>query len=243
MSSSRGKTLTQNFDRTSAKEKEMKRYFMWSCLASVVLTLTVSLGMAQQSGSSPPDQIEEDWQVIVANPDPVAIGPQITTCASPNSVPTGSFVTFYLNYQDYPSWNAGGLQVKAYGPVANPGSSPPVLNSSNQGNGVCETQGETITWTQQMSLSGGNLQYNVVNGQSSTWGKFGQGVGTLAVSMPCTVADLGSYKPDYSVSKSGVSWQSNRVTSMTLLQVRYYSGGKLLSTDSTARQVNLSPGN
>ena len=23
-----------------------------------------------------PDQVEEDWQVVVANPDPVAVGPQ-----------------------------------------------------------------------------------------------------------------------------------------------------------------------
>jgi hypothetical protein len=29
---------------------------------------------------------------------------------------------------------------------------------------------------------------------------------------------------------------------MTLLQVRYYSGGQLISTDSTQRTVDLTPG-
>jgi hypothetical protein len=215
----------------------MKRHFRWSCHAAAMLALAVSLGMAQPSGKPPADQVEEDWQVIVANPDSVPVAPQVTTITSPNSDPAGSFVTFYLNYQDYPSWSPGGLQVKAYDPA----SSPPLRDWSKAESGVCETQGETITWTQRMSLSGGNLQYSVVNGQSSTWGTFGQG-GTLRVSMPCTLSDLGSYKPDYSVSKSGVSWQKDRVGSMTLVQVRYYSGGQLISTDSTARPVKLTPG-
>jgi hypothetical protein len=207
-----------------------------------MLAVAASFAMAQQPGTPAPDQIEEDWQVVVANPDPVAVGPQITTCACPNSDPAAAFVTFYLNYQDYPGWSPGGLQVKAYGPAPNASTNPPVLDSSSQGSGVCETQGETITWTQRMSLAGGNLNYNVVNGQSATWGKFGQGEGTLGVSISSTLSDLGAYKPDYSVAKSGVSWQSNRVTSMTLVAVRYFSGGKLISTDSTPRPVDLTPG-
>ena len=93
-----------------------------------------------------------------------------------------------------------------------------------------------------MSLSGGSVNVNVVNGQSTTWGNFGQGEGSLGVSLSSSVSDLSSYQPTYSVSKSGASWQANRVTSMTLLRVRYYSGGQLISTDSTPRTVNLSSG-
>ncbi len=221
----------------------MKHYFLWSCCAASMLAVAATLGMAQQPGPTVPNKIEEDWQLVVANPDPQSIGPQITTCASPNSDPAAAFVTFYLNYQDYPSWSPGGLQIKAYGPAPNASTSPPVLDSASQGSGVCETQGETISWTQRMKLSGGNLNFKVVNGLSTTWGQFGQGPGTFGVSMPSTLSDLSAYKPDYSVSKSGVSWQSNRVTSMTLLRVRYYNGRQLISTDSTSRTVQLTPGN
>ena len=118
-----------------------------------------------------------------------------------------------------------------------------MLNANSSGTGVCETQGETITWTQQMTLSGGSVNFNVLNGQSVTWGKFGQGLGLLGVSFPCALADLSGYQPTYSVAKSGVSWESNRVTSMTLVQVRYYSGGQLISTDTTARSVSLGTAN
>src|SRR4029077_2107147 len=98
------------------------------------------------------------------------------------SDPTPAFVTFYLNYRDYPNWQPGGLQIKAYGASSDPSSPPPLLDSNTQGTQVCATSGETITWTQRMSLSGGNINFNVVNGQSTTWGNFGQGQGSLGVS-------------------------------------------------------------
>ena len=55
-----------------------------------------------------------------------------------------------------------------------------------------------------------------------------------------TLTDLSlTYSPDVSATKSGVSWESNFVTSMTLVQVRYYSNGLLVATDSVARPVAL----
>ena len=218
----------------------LRPYRTWFGVA--FLALGVSFGMAPLAAPEP-DRIEEDWQVVVANPDPTASGPQMTTCMSPSSDPAQPFVTFYLNYEDYPSWRPGGMQVKAYGATPGMSTSPPVLDAHSSGTGVCETSEETLTWTQQLTLSGGNIDFNIINGQSETWGKFGQGQGLSGVSMPSTLSDLGAYQPDYSVSKSGVSWQSNRVTSMTLVQVRYYSGSVLLSTDTTPRTVKLGTGN
>jgi hypothetical protein len=206
-----------------------------------LLALTAPVGMAQVPGT-PPDQIEEDWQVVIANPDATAVGPQITTCMSPIPDPSLGFITFYLNYRDYPTWSPGGMQMKAYGPIPGPGTSAPVVDSDSSGTEVCQTPGETISWTQRMSLANGNVRYDVVNGQSTTWGSFGQGRGLDAVSLPSSLTDLSGYNPNYSVSKSGASWQANRVTTMRLLQVRYYSRGSLISTDTTPRTVALTPG-
>jgi hypothetical protein len=206
-----------------------------------VLVAGGSIALAQ-SASPPPDQVEEDWQVVIAEPDPLGVGPQVTMIMSPTSDPSAAFFTFYMNYRDDPSWMPGGLQVKAYGAVPGPGQSAPLVSSATQGDQVCQTSGETITWTQRLGLSSGTLSFDIANGQSTTWGKFGQGQGNQSLSVSSTLTDLSSYKPDYSVSKSGVSWQANRATSMTLLQVRYYSGGKLISTDTTPRTVNLTPG-
>ncbi|MFO0891498.1 MAG: hypothetical protein U0790_20440 [Isosphaeraceae bacterium] len=214
----------------------MKTYSTILKRGATLMALVCLMGFAPEN-PPPPDHVEEDWTVVLASPDPLAVGPQITTVMSPNSDPASPFVTFYLNYRDHPTWQPGGLQVKVYGTPDDPAADPPVLGSDSQGAEVCQTTGETITWTQKLRISGGSLNYNIINGESSTWGKFGQGQGTLGVSATCSITDLGAYRPEYSASKSGVSWQSNRVTSMTLLAVRYYRGGNLISTDAAPRVV------
>jgi hypothetical protein len=208
-----------------------------AAILATTIALTGSIGLGQTS-SNPIDRVEEDWVLVIGTPDSTAVGPQITTCMSPVSDGSTPFVAFDLNYQDYPSFLAGGLQAKVYS-----NSSGDVLSSSSQGDAVLQTTGETITWTQRMSLSGSNtLTYTIVNGQSTTWGAFGQAQGLNALSFTAAVSSLANYSPATSVAKSGVGWQSNRITSMTLVQVRYYSDGQLVATDTTSRSVNLSIG-
>ncbi len=66
-------------------------------------------------------------------------------------------------------------------------------------------------------------------------GSFGQD--NLSVAFPAPVNSLANYNPDVSAANSGVSWESNFVTSMTLVQVRYYSCGLLIATDTNPRSA------
>jgi hypothetical protein len=50
---------------------------------------------------------------------------------------------------------------------------------------------------------------------------------------------LSGYRPDASIAHSGPGWQSNRVSSMRMLRVRYYNAGQLVQVDETARTVDL----
>ncbi len=211
------------------RTRSMKTMFL---LATIALAGTVGLG---QTSSPAIDQVEEDWQLVIASPDPVDVGPQITTCMSPVSDGSTPFFALDMNYRDYPSYYSGGLEAAV---ISNSNGS--VQDYSTQGDEVLGTANETITWTQRMSLSGGTATYIVVNGQSTTWGSFGQDDGLGPVRFTTSVTSLASYSPDTSVAKSGVGWQSNRVSRMTLVRVRYYSGGQLVSTDTTSRSVNLS---
>jgi hypothetical protein len=204
---------------------------MVSSLATLALACSIGLG---QASSGPADQIEEDWQVVIASPSAVEVGPQLTTCMSPVTDDSTPFFAFNLNYRDAQSFHAGGLQATVY-------SNGTVLDSSSQGDALCQTSNETITWTQRMSISGdGRVTCTIVNGQSTTWGQFGDSQGLDSVGFNTSVTSLASYSPTTSVAKSGAGWQSNRVTSMTLKRVRYYRGGVLSSTDNTARTVTLS---
>jgi hypothetical protein len=210
----------------------MRRFLSNGVLAMLILNASMSLARAQSS--PPPDQIQEDWQVVIGVPDPVSAGPQISTSLSPVADGSTPFFVFDLNYQDSPIFVPGGLQVQTW-------SGDDLLASTTKGTAQCSTNGETITWTQSMILSSGSISFAINTGRSTTWGKFGQGQQlNVSGSFTTSLTSLSQYSPATSVANSGVGWQSNRVTSMTLLQVRYYAGGKLISKDTTTRTISLS---
>lgn len=211
----------------------MKRLVLLPLIACVAFLCSFDPVVGQ---SSPvPDRVEEDWVLVVATPDAAANGPQITTSMSPSGdVTVGPFVAFDLNYREYPSYTQGGMQVQVW-------SGSNLLSTSTQGSNQLNTPNETITWTQFQSLQAGTVTYGINNGQSQTWGKFGQGNGLLNVTFPSTLSSLAGYSPDVSVSHSGATWESNHVSSLSLVQVRYYSGGQLILTDTTRRECILPP--
>ena len=213
----------------------MRHSRMALLLSSALITLSVATASAQLPGIPSPDAIEEDWQVVIANPDPLGVGPQITTVMSPVGDNSSPFFAFDMNYREYPIFAAGGMQIQVW-------SGNRVTDTSSQGNSLFNNAGESITWTQRMSISGGNVNYAVNNGQSTSWGQFGQG-SQLTVSFPSTLSDLSGYDPDGgSAANSGASWQSNHVTKLVLLRVRYYANGQLLWTDTNPRILIAPPG-
>jgi hypothetical protein len=195
------------------------------------LTLCGANAFAQLS--LPPDRVEEDWQLVVASPDPLGVGPQITTCMSPTGDTSLPFVAFDMNYREFPSFSPGGLQTQVW-------SGGTVTTYASQGSSLFTEAGETVTWTQRMSLSAGTLTYSISSGSSTTWGTFGQG-SLLNVNFATAVPSLVAYDPDKSAARSGASWESDRVTSLTLVRVRYYAAGQLLRTDNNARVVVNNP--
>jgi len=193
-------------------------------LFGVVLTST-------GSGSLPIDRIEEDWELVIRSGDVVAAGPQITTTMCPGPVKDNPCANFNLNYRDGANFQAGGLQIEVFDAQA-------LVAAATSNTESLQTDNETITWTQKMSISGGSATFRVQSGQSTTWGGFG-GDG-LTVTFPTALGDMSSYSSNISVEKSGVGWQADHVSSMRLMRVRYYSGATLVSTDSTPKVVLLS---
>lgn len=210
----------------------MRRGIVTLLSTALVLGATPLAGLALTPTTTLIDAVEEDWTLVVQTPDTVEAGPQVTTSMRPAVGDTTSFIDFDLNYREYPDFEPGGVQIQVW-------SGDDCVQTATQQTAQLNTPGETISWTQRMSISGGTITYEINNGQSTTWGQFGQGNGNLSVSQAGSFTDLSTYSPADSVARSGVSWQSNRVTSLTLTQVRYYSGGSLVKTDTTARTVNL----
>jgi hypothetical protein len=203
---------------------------------SVVATLVFPIAaIVAQTPAIVPDQVQEDWQLVIGTPDIVGVGPQITTSMSPVSDNSTPFTAFDMNYREFPSFQAGGMQIQVW-------SGNDVLDTATEKTEQFSTPGETITWTQSMSIGqDGTVTYRVMNGQSTTWGNFGLNAQHLTVTFPTAINSLSGYSPTTSVNNSGASWESNYVTQLTLVQVRYYAGGRLISTDTTTRSLIPAP--
>jgi hypothetical protein len=185
-------------------------------------------GAMSRADNPLPDRVEEDWVLVVATPDAEGVGPQITTSMGPTAdQKTAPFVAFDLNYREYPSFVAGGMQLQVW-------SGETLLSYATSHTEQFNTQGETITWTQRMSLSDGRLTYKIASGTSTTWGAFGD---DLSVSFATNLSSLAGYSPDTTVANSGASWQVNNVKKMALVAIRYYAGDTLISTDSIPRSI------
>jgi len=211
----------------------MSHYGLSAIQGLMLLALLPTLGYAEE----PPaafDRVEEDWEVVIDQPDLVAEGPQITTSMTPHEDIAGLFFAFNINYRGEDPYETGGLEVVAY-------DGDTILQVDTQHEKLLEFDNEVIRWTQLMRLTGGGaIDYKILNGQSSTWGNFGQGSGTnLDLSQLINMTQFTDYHPDTSLKFSGVGWQGNRVQSMALVKVRYYLGGELIAIDDTRREIDL----
>ena len=172
--------------------------------------------------------VEEDWELVVDQPATSNNGPQITCSISPLTM-DAAYAALDINYHTQSDYVSGGLQMHAWNP------SQPIVTATFPASGMLNTSDETITWTQTMALRDGLLRFQVVNGQSQTWGAFG-GPGQ-AITLTARLENLNGYDPQVSLDNSGVSFASNRVRSLTLQAVRWFDGAGRLVRQVTTPQV------
>jgi hypothetical protein len=205
----------------------MRTAMICAGLGILCLTTHVSadpLSNGQQLNIS---RVEEDWQITVGTPDPNFNAPQITMVMTPYPGTTGHHAVFEINSQTQPNYAAGGMQLQRwfgcenFADVVSPGNTA-----------VMQTPGEVVTFTMSMEVDGSTLTFGVSNGNSQTWGSFGNGQ-SMALSVGFENTNLNSYDSSQSLANSYVGFGSNRVQQVIRTAVRYYSNGNLIATDST----------
>lgn len=172
-------------------------------------------------------QVEEDWELVLGEPDAVMVGPQVTTTMSPVGNLDGVYFTFEINHRSAPWWTPGGLTIHQW-----MGESR-VQSFDRSDRSVMQTSGETVAWTQILSVDGNHLTFQIKNGTSTTWGAFGYS--NWFKLRTNWGGDLNGYSPDLSVAHSGAAFAGNRVQLLRIKEVRLtLSNGQTL-TDSTPR--------
>lgn len=205
-----------------------------------VLLLSLALcalagGRAAAQEATTITAVEEDWFIQVGTPSPEETAPQITIVTTPTGHLQGHYAVFEMNHIPVPEFFSGGLQLQSWSGEQNLGARH-FANTSG-----LAIPGEQITFTVRMSVQDGRLRFKVVNGQSQTWGNFGD-EGSLRQRVFTSMTNLNGYDPDKSAEFSRVSFAGNRVSKLALKRVRYYSGSTLLDTDETERTIHAYTG-
>ncbi|MBI3865171.1 MAG: hypothetical protein HY290_25125 [Planctomycetia bacterium] len=204
-------------------------------LAGLAVLATAPRAGAQGGAGVDVFRVEEDWELVVDSADSNINGPQITCSISPLTMDY-AYAAFDVNYHTQPEYSAGGLQLHTWDPL------DPIEYANSTRTGMLATAGETVTWTQTMTLNAGVITYRVCNGQSDTWGNFGHGnsqQGHLTLDMPSTLSNLNGYTTQVSLDNSGVSFASNLVGSLRITAVRWYdANGNLIQENNASQAVH-----
>jgi hypothetical protein len=175
------------------------------------------------------DRVEEDWEIVVNEPASNTNAPQLINTISPTWHNQGQYAIFEVNHITQPVYEQGGWQLQRwYGDIYRTArTSTPAA--------VLSTPGETITYTLALSVTSGVLKYELLNGQSQSWGAFGGPNENLSVAS--LYSNLNGYSTSLSVNNAKVGFASHRVARFALKEVRWYSGGSLVQTDSTVHEI------
>lgn len=175
-------------------------------------------------------RVEEDWVLVVGAPAANDNSPQVTCVIAPSTLDNG-YAALDVNFHSQPDYSAGGVQLHVWSPTT------PMLIANSEPTGMLQTSSETISWTTRMSVASNQLTFQIVNGSSTTWGDFTDN-GSLQLTVGALLSSLEGYSPSVSIANSGIPYASNRVTSLTLKAIRYYSSsGQLLGQYSTPQVV------
>lgn len=158
--------------------------------------------------------IEEQWRLEIGEPDVDLCAPQVSMAFSATGGLEGEFFVFTLNHWGEPEFSPGGLQLQRWcdgGCVSTVQARP---------NSLLDHDNDVIRWTQRVSLSQGNLKFEIRDGQSQTWNNFGQG-DQLAFEHPTSLTRLNTYKPAVSLEESGIGFGGNRVGGLVLERIHW----------------------
>ena len=161
-------------------------------------------------------RIEEHWELSVGGPDEGRCAPQVSMVMAPTADLNCDYFVFTLNHWSYPEYAAGGLEVQQWH------GDEWISSKRGLNNSLLRTDGETVTWIQRLEMGESGINYTISSGLSQTWGQFGD-EGQLTVTIPTELTRLNDYRPSVSLNGSGIGYAGNRVSSLTLKKLVWWT--------------------
>ncbi len=188
----------------------------------------VSMGEPLSAQDSNVVQVEEYWELLLAQPDPNTASPQISCTLSPQANLDGWYAVWTVNYGNVPDFFPGGVQLQLWR------GSECVQSVSLHPGMTLSTPNEIVRWTLGMRRVGSDLVFEVAEGQGQSWGRFGSQDGLFCVA-PGGASSFTGYDPAISTSNAEVGFGGNRVVKLVLKKVRYTMADGSTREDSSPR--------
>jgi hypothetical protein len=193
-------------------------------LAAIVAVSSATHAATAQSVT----RVEEDWELVLGAPDEPLCGPQVVTAMSPFNNINDTYFTFEINHRSAPYWTPGGLTIHQWS------GDWRIQSFDRADRTVMTTPDEVVTWTQALYVNGGVLTFQIIDGNSSTWGPFGYS-NMFKLNQNWGVNNINSYTPDVSIAQSGPAFAGNRVKSLKIKELRATLDNGFTLTDTTER--------
>jgi hypothetical protein len=180
-------------------------------------------------------RVEEDWELVIGEPNTDDTSPQIMSFISPTNRIDAECAVLELNHSTQPDYTDGGVQFQRwFGDFERIWRTPHTQNR-------LATPGERIKYTMRMSIEDGVLKFGVRNGTSQTWGAFGGTSEQWNSGVISQYSNLDLYSPAISTKYSRVGYAANRVQKFSLKEVRYYRNEELIQKDTAEKIVHETP--
>jgi hypothetical protein len=198
-------------------------------LAFLLLPGKIALSQDQGGSSDPVVRVEEDWGLVLNDPDDAVVSPQFHTVMSPVANLDSVYAQVLWNYREVPDFVPGGLELQMW-------DGEQLQENKSGREDPLSRSAEVIRWTQVLEVTAEGLSFSIQDGESVSWGSFGP---ELKLKVSGGLADLSGYSPDVSVQNTCITYGTNRVSVLAIGCVRYYGqSGSLIATDSTPRIVH-----
>ena len=166
-------------------------------------------------------KVEEDWEMVINEPDVANNSPQVTFFTSPSYESEDSYFQLQMNYHADEEYSSGGFHVAA----VDGGSILDEARSVTRK--TFATDDDRIRWTSVMAVINDRALFAVRDGYGQEWGDFG-GPDYLVRMVPSPVPDLSKYHHQQSLDSVDIGFGKNRVSGITLKAVRlFYTDGQV----------------
>ncbi|TWU26652.1 hypothetical protein Pla52o_05050 [Novipirellula galeiformis] len=186
-----------------------------------ILLLTLSLAANSYAEEVAISKIEEDWEMVLNEPDPARHSPQVTFFTTPTNDPNRYF-QLQFNHAVDADFSGGGFRVAAV-------ENDQVLSSArSETRAALAADDDRVRWTSVLAAVEGGTLFAIKNGHSNQWGEFG-GPEFLVRMNSDALSGLSQYHPQKSLDAVDIGLGANRVDSITLIEVRvFYVDGTVI---------------